>query len=74
MTDTAFPFKSRRGFAAIADGEKRKAIAAKGGRRAHELKVAHEWDHEEAKEAGRRGGLNSRGGRGKAASVEESNV
>lgn len=45
----------RRGFAVMAR-DKHRAIAARGGRRAHELGVAHEWSAEEAKAAGRKGG------------------
>lgn len=37
--------------------DKRKAISQKGGLRAHQLGVAHEWDKAEAREAGRKGGL-----------------
>jgi general stress protein YciG len=56
--------KAIRGFAAMAP-EKRRAIQAKGGRRAHYLGRAHVWTPEEAKIAGRLGGIASRGGRGK---------
>ena len=38
-------------------------IASKGGRAAHEQGVAHQWSSEEARQAGRKGGMNSRGGR-----------
>jgi general stress protein YciG len=44
-----------RGFAAM-DPEEQRAIASKGGRAAHERGKAHEFDSEEAAEAGRRGG------------------
>lgn len=37
--------------------EKRREIASKGGKRAHEMGLAHEWNSEEAKAAGRKGGL-----------------
>jgi uncharacterized protein len=56
--------KERRGFAAM-DPEKQKAIAAKGGKVAHAKGTAHQWDSAEASKAGRKGGLASRGGRGK---------
>ena len=46
---------SRRGFASM-DKEKQREIARKGGRAAHEQGVAHEWNREEAREAGRKGG------------------
>ena len=51
--------KSRRGFAAM-DPEKQKQIASEGGRAAHRQGVAHEWSTEEAREAGRKGGQNSK--------------
>lgn len=47
--------KSRRGFAAM-DPEKRRAIASLGGKRAHEMGVAHCFDSEKAREAGTKGG------------------
>ena len=47
--------KSRRGFASMTE-EKRKEIAKRGGKRAHEKGLAHEWTSEEAKKAGRKGG------------------
>lgn len=53
-----------RGFASM-DRTKQKAIASKGGKAAHVKGTAHEWDAEAAREAGRKGGLASRGGRGK---------
>lgn len=53
---------SNRGFAAM-DPEEQRRIASKGGRAAHESGHAHEWDSEEATEAGRRGGLASHGER-----------
>jgi len=48
-----------RGFASM-DREKRREIASKGGRAAHEKGTAHKWTSDEAREAGRLGGLNSR--------------
>lgn len=57
--------KSRRGFAAMSP-EKQREIASKGGRAAHEKGTAHEWTREEARVAGQKGGLVSRGGRGRA--------
>lgn len=47
-----------RGFASM-DRTKQREIASKGGRAAHEKGTAHEWTSEEAREAGRRGGLAS---------------
>lgn len=46
---------SGRGFAAM-DAEEQRRIASKGGRAAHEQGTAHEWDSEEAKQAGQKGG------------------
>lgn len=46
---------SGRGFASM-DPEKQRDIASKGGKAAHEKGTAHEFDSEEAREAGRKGG------------------
>ncbi|MFO0950714.1 MAG: KGG domain-containing protein [Isosphaeraceae bacterium] len=46
---------SRRGFAAM-DPEEQREIASEGGREAHRRGTAHEFDSEEAAEAGRKGG------------------
>ena len=56
--------KARRGFASMSP-EKQREIASKGGRAAHAKGTAHEWSAEEAREAGRKGGQVSRGGREK---------
>jgi uncharacterized protein len=56
--------KERRGFASMTP-EKQREIASKGGRAAHEKGTAHEWTPEEARNAGRKGGQISRGGRGR---------
>ena len=53
---------SERGFAAM-DPEKQKEIASKGGKASHESGNAHEFNSEEAREAGRKGG-ESRGNSG----------
>ena len=58
--------KERRGFASMSP-EKQREIASKGGRAAHEKGTAHEWTSEEARNAGRKGGQISRGGRGRLA-------
>ncbi|OGF82413.1 general stress protein [Candidatus Giovannonibacteria bacterium RIFCSPLOWO2_01_FULL_46_13] len=50
-----------RGFASM-DEERRREIASKGGRAAHESGRAHEFSSEEAREAGKKGGQSSRGG------------
>ena len=54
--------KTPRGFAAM-DPQAQRAIAAKGGRAAHQKGTAHEVTSEEARVAGRKGGEASRGGR-----------
>lgn len=45
--------------------EKQREVASKGGRAAHEKGTAHEWTADEARNAGRKGGQVSRGGRGR---------
>jgi general stress protein YciG len=50
--------KEDRGFASM-DRNKQKEIASKGGRAAHLKGTAHEWSVDEAREAGRKGGLAS---------------
>jgi general stress protein YciG len=47
---------SRRGFAAMSR-RKQREIASKGGKAAHAKGTAHEWSADQAREAGRRGGL-----------------
>ena len=46
---------SNRGFAAMSP-ERQKQIASEGGRAAHRQGVAHEWNSDEARKAGRKGG------------------
>ena len=58
--------KERRGFASMSP-DKQREIARKGGRAAHEKGTAHEWNADEARSAGRKGGQVSRGGRGRLA-------
>jgi len=41
------------------DRNKQREIASKGGRAAHQKGTAHEWTSEEAREAGRKGGMAS---------------
>jgi general stress protein YciG len=48
--------KRPRGFAAM-DAEKQRQIASKGGKIAHQRGHAHEFTPEEAREAGRKGGI-----------------
>ncbi len=56
--------KEDRGFASM-DRNKQREIASKGGKAAHQKGTAHEWTSEEARQAGRKGGQVSRGGRGR---------
>lgn len=56
--------KKKRGFAAMSP-EKQRAIASKGGIASHVKGRGHEWTREQASMAGKKGGLASRGGRGK---------
>jgi general stress protein YciG len=51
-----------RGFAGM-DAERQRQISAEGGRAAHRKGTAHEFDSEEAREAGRKGGQASGGSR-----------
>ena len=41
------------------DRSKQKEIASKGGKAAHQKGTAHEWTSEEARDAGRKGGIAS---------------
>ena len=50
--------KEDRGFASM-DRSKQREIASKGGKAAHQKGTAHEWTSEEARDAGRKGGLAS---------------
>jgi general stress protein YciG len=50
--------KEDRGFASM-DRDRQRDIASKGGRAAHQKGRAHEWTSEEAREAGRKGGMAS---------------
>ena len=50
--------KEDRGFASM-DPNKQREIASKGGKAAHQKGTAHEWTSEEARTAGRKGGLAS---------------
>jgi len=47
-----------RGFASM-DRNRQRKIASKGGKAAHQKGTAHEWTSEEAREAGRKGGMAS---------------
>jgi len=50
--------KEDRGFASM-DRSKQREIASKGGKAAHQKGTAHEWTSDEAREAGRKGGMAS---------------
>ncbi|HEX7681421.1 MAG TPA: KGG domain-containing protein [Thermoanaerobaculia bacterium] len=50
--------KEDRGFASM-DSGKQRDIASKGGKAAHQKGTAHEWTSEEARAAGRKGGMAS---------------
>ena len=56
-TENNVPIKktSTRGFASM-DPERQREIAREGGRAAHEKGTAHEFDSDEARVAGRKGG------------------
>lgn len=56
--------KERRGFASM-DRAKQREIAVKGGKAAHAAGTAYQWNSESAREAGRKGGTISRGGKGR---------
>jgi general stress protein YciG len=47
---------AQRGFASM-EKSKQREIASKGGKTAHQKGTAHEWTREEARVAGRKGGL-----------------
>src|SRR5262245_23844270 len=58
-----------RGFAGM-DAERQRQISAEGGRAAHRKGTAHEFDSEEAREAGRKGGQASGGSRRRRSNSE----
>ena len=47
---------SNRGFASM-DTAQQREIASQGGRASHQKGTGHEWNSDEAREAGRKGGL-----------------
>ncbi|HEY6510277.1 MAG TPA: KGG domain-containing protein [Vicinamibacterales bacterium] len=65
--------KSTRGFASMSI-DKQREIASKGGRAAHIKGTAHQWTSEEARNAGRKGGQISRGGRGRLVHIPGASV
>lgn len=62
---------SKRGFASM-DEQKQREIASKGGKAAHAKGTAHEFNSDEAREAGRKGGEASHGGHGRGSSSRSS--
>jgi general stress protein YciG len=58
MTREGMVAKEDRGFASM-DRNKQRQIASKGGKAAHQKGTGHEWTSEEAREAGRKGGMAS---------------
>jgi uncharacterized protein len=52
---------SQRGFAGM-DPEEQRRIASEGGKASHEKGTGHEWNSQEAREAGKKGGESSGGG------------
>jgi general stress protein YciG len=62
--------KQRRGFAAM-DRSKVRAIAMLGGAAVHRKGTAHRFSHEEAREAGRKGGLAPHRVRGRKLPTED---
>jgi uncharacterized protein len=58
--------KEDRGFASM-DRERQRQIASKGGKAAHVKGTAHEWSSDEARAAGRKGGIASHERRREAA-------
>ena len=64
--------KSNRGFASM-DPQRQREIASEGGRAAHEKGTAHEFTSEEAREAGRKGGM-ARSAANRARKSDSSNL
>jgi general stress protein YciG len=58
---------SERGFASM-DDDKQREIASEGGRAAHASGRAHEFDSQEAREAGQKGGQSRGGSQGERSS------
>ncbi len=54
------------------DRGKQREIASKGGKAAHQKGTAHEWTSEEAREAGRKGGMASHRRKEETAPMPES--
>jgi uncharacterized protein len=65
--------KSNRGFASM-DPQRQREIASEGGRAAHEKGTAHEFTSEEAREAGRKGGMARSANRRSAMTSQDSSA
>src|SRR5439155_19331846 len=65
--------KEDRGFASM-DRNKQRQIASKGGKAAQQKGTAHEWTSEEAREAGRMGGMASHRRKQEQGSAPEANT
>ncbi len=63
----------QRGFASM-DRDKQREIARQGGKAAHVKGTAHEWNNEQAREAGRKGGIASHRNRQPAAQTDMPSV
>jgi general stress protein YciG len=55
------------------DPAKQREIASKGGKAAHQKGTAHEWTSEEARDAGRKGGIASHRRRREQSGPEQGN-
>ena len=64
MESTDFKPRRPRGLASVSP-ERRKEIASMGGKASHKSGKGHQWSPKEAREAGRKGGKVSNGGKGK---------
>ena len=62
-----------RGFAGM-DRERQRQISSQGGKAAHQKGTAHEWTSEEARDAGRKGGIASHRRRREAMGPGESSA
>lgn len=60
MSETSTPARKPRGFATLSP-ERRREIAASGGRKAHAMGVAHQFTSDEARAAGRKRGAKVNG-------------
>jgi general stress protein YciG len=69
--EAAAPPRKRRGFAAM-DPKLVSEISRKGGKAAHSAGTAHEFSSDEARAAGRKGGLATHAKRGRSAEAKPS--